>query len=114
MDPINETIRVIHTVERDAYAQYKDGYGRKHPVFGWDDQGYALISLKGRLVRANETTDTLNGVYRDTLPEKVGEAVSESIKSIHDDERSSLRYAVSEVVEAAIRAADRIPRTDRR
>lgn len=112
MDPINETLRVIHTVEREAYAQY-DEYGWKHPVFGWDDQGHALISLKGRLVRASETTSTLNGVYRDTLPEKVSEAVSESIKAISADERLSLRFAVSEVVESAIQAADRVPRTDR-
>lgn len=102
MDPINDTPRTIHTVERAAYAMYRDNRYRSYPVFGWDEQGYALISLKGRLVRANETSDILSDVYRDTVPENVGGAVSAAIKAVCEEERAYLRYAVSEVVDSAV------------
>jgi len=102
MDPINDTPRTIHTVEREAYATYRDHRYRSYPVFGWDEQGHALISLKGRLVRANETSYTLSDVHRDTVPENVGGAVSEAIKALCEEERTYLRHAVSEVVDSAV------------
>lgn len=111
MEPLNNTPRTIHTVESKAYAQYRNERYSPRPVFGWDEQGYALISLKGRLVRATETSDTLSEIYRDTVSENVGSAVSAAIKAICEDERAYLRHVAYEIAESTTRAKNRVQGT---